>query len=154
MGKLDETHEFLDPLRQKLLSCIIKRGTCWEWGGSKISTGYGNLTFRRNGYLVHRVAYVLFNGPLFAHECVLHHCDNPPCFNPSHLFKGTIRDNLLDARDKGLLNNPRLTHCKKYGHPFVGKNVSTNYDANGKFHRRCRTCKVIRLRMWRAKQRG
>jgi hypothetical protein len=32
---------------------------------------------------------------------VLHHCDNPPCCNPDHLFLGTQLDNLKDMINKG-----------------------------------------------------
>jgi hypothetical protein len=30
-----------------------------------------------------------------------HHCDNPPCCNPVHLFQGTHLDNNLDSKIKG-----------------------------------------------------
>lgn len=33
--------------------------------------------------------------------CALHHCDVRNCVNPSHLFIGTRRDNMLDKIAKG-----------------------------------------------------
>jgi hypothetical protein len=38
---------------------------------------------------------------------VLHHCDNPPCINPSHLFLGTQADNMRDKEQKGRGNHPQ-----------------------------------------------
>jgi hypothetical protein len=32
---------------------------------------------------------------------ICHHCDNPPCVRPDHLFIGTIADNNRDMEIKG-----------------------------------------------------
>lgn len=74
---------------------------CWVWRGGLSSAGYGK--FWRNGAtdLAHRVMYEYTFGPVPDGLWVLHHCDNPPCMNPSHLFLGTHADNENDKDAKG-----------------------------------------------------
>lgn len=48
-------------------------------------------------------AWALINGPIPYGQFVCHHCDNPPCINPAHLFLGTPHANVMDARAKGRL---------------------------------------------------
>jgi hypothetical protein len=47
------------------------------------------------------LAYELHYGQLLPGVCVLHHCDNPSCVNPEHLWVGTKTDNAKDRIAKG-----------------------------------------------------
>lgn len=80
--------------------------TCWPWIGGKDDEGYGKVWLNGRMWLTQRVAYELTNGPIPEGEghhgtCVLHHCDNPPCCNPAHLWLGTQIENMADRESKG-----------------------------------------------------
>jgi len=49
----------------------------------------------------HRLAWELTYGPIPDGMLVCHHCDNPICCRPDHLFLGTPSDNMQDALRKG-----------------------------------------------------
>lgn len=76
---------------------------CWEWKASRTTFGYGLIGRFGRGNLIqaHRLAWLLFNGPIPDGLCVLHKCDNPPCVRPGHLFLGTKKDNSIDRNKKG-----------------------------------------------------
>lgn len=92
-------------LREGLLSNrVITESGCWEWTKSRQPKGYGQITYPGLGrsVLAHRAAAMVWmNFDIFSTLCVCHHCDNPPCFNPAHLFIGTIADNQRDMARKG-----------------------------------------------------
>ncbi len=79
---------------------------CWEWKGARHPSGYGFLwagpLYPSNERFAkaHRLSWEIHAGASVPPGlCVLHHCDNPPCVNPAHLYVGTRAEN---ARDRGL----------------------------------------------------
>ena len=74
---------------------------CWEWQGSRMPQGHGQVGFNGKVMLTHRVALSLIDGNWDSPLLVCHRCDNPPCCNPSHLYRGTHQDNANDSWGKG-----------------------------------------------------
>lgn len=88
----------------------VKKGAadeCWEWLAYKDGDGYGTFRVETNKVKAHRFSYELHIGPIPAGLQVCHHCDNPPCVNPNHLFLGTGQDNTQDMMEKGR-NRPSI----------------------------------------------
>lgn len=80
-------------------SNVIKGDGCWEWQGNT-NARYG--MFRGRG--AHRIALEEAIGrTMTPDEMACHHCDNPPCVRPDHLYVGDYRTNAKDyaARGKG-----------------------------------------------------
>lgn len=84
---------------------VDRHGACWIWRGSCNSKGYGQY----RGLGAHRISYEFYFGPIPDGLFICHHCDNPPCVNPNHLFEGTHADNIRDRNRKGRL--PRFRQC-------------------------------------------
>uniref|UniRef100_A0A6M3JU08 Putative homing endonuclease n=1 Tax=viral metagenome TaxID=1070528 RepID=A0A6M3JU08_9ZZZZ len=85
---------------------------CWEWQGARSSDGYGVCGVYKS-YRTHRMAWEIYFGPIPRDMLVLHHCDNPSCVNPSHLFLGSQADNMHDMFNKGREN---IVYGESNGH--------------------------------------
>lgn len=97
-------------------------GKCWIWTGAHNELGYGTISrdgTRNNIVRASRISVELATGKEVPAEVkVCHKCDNPPCVRPSHLFLGTQKDNMQDAKRKGRL--PKRDHHGS-NHPGWGK---------------------------------
>jgi hypothetical protein len=85
----------------RFLAKIHKTETCWIWTGAKNQYGYGVLTVQYKLRPAHRFSYETFVGPIPEGHDVCHTCDVRNCVNPSHLWTGPARENLLDMCRKG-----------------------------------------------------
>ena len=98
-------------LPERFWAKVRKSDGCWEWTASRNQKGYGELKVDGSkNSTAHRVSWQLHNGPIPTGLHVLHHCDNPPCIRPDHLFLGTNRDNAQDAAVKGRRASMRGTN--------------------------------------------
>lgn len=82
---------------------------CWIWPYCSDKNGYGQIHSGITKSYVHRLSYKIYKGDIPKEYCVLHQCDNPPCFNPFHLYLGTPADNMLDAAKKNRLKSKITT---------------------------------------------
>lgn len=74
---------------------------CWPWKACCFDNGYGAFKMEPRMERAHRTSYFIATGDDPGVLKVLHTCDNPPCCNPGHLWKGTVADNNADRAAKG-----------------------------------------------------
>lgn len=130
---------------------VRKTDGCWEWTAAKFHFGHGE--FRLNGKQVRasRVSYEMHTGPIPNGLNVNHHCDNPSCVRPEHLYVGTQGENMRDRDSRGhavnilARHNAAKTHCQN-GHELTSDNVVMKANPGGRKKRRCKTCYVAQMR--------
>ncbi len=104
---------------------------CWVWTAGRARAGYGVFGMDGRTITAHRAAWRLFRGEIPRGVFVCHHCDNPPCCNPDHLFLGTCADNVAD-----MISKDRHARRERNGHAKLNsRTVAAIRRCRGLSHR-------------------
>ena len=97
-------------------------GGCWVWTGTSRPAGYGVFKFGSQRYMAHRISFLIHHG-YHPRGLVCHHCDNPSCVNPEHLYDGdhltNTRDMIMRGRVRGQV--PAFVPPSEPDNPYVRK---------------------------------
>lgn len=87
-------------IQQLFAGSIRTESGCLLWQGHSLAAGYGLVCFNAKQVYAHRFVYQILVGDIPEGYVVAHHCDNPGCVEPTHLFCGTHADNVADKVNK------------------------------------------------------
>jgi hypothetical protein len=132
---------------------------CWPWTGSTNDRGYGLINVGPNGkhVLTHRLAYLLWVGPIPEREHLDPYCHDPEickegdgcphrrCCNPGHLIPSSAKVNNARSGSPSAINAKREA-CKN-GHEFTPANT---YIHPKRGTRHCKECARRRTQEWTA----
>jgi len=116
-----------EAVKARLLRHVdVTEAGCWEWQGALVKDRYGHIRVGAKAMGTHRLAYLLWKGPIPIGYVVRHRCHNSKCCNPDHLLVGTHEDNVADRVARGLRNVKRASvkqSARKPGRPKGSRNL-------------------------------
>lgn len=127
---------------EKFFRYVKATDSCWEWGKTIQSNGYGFFCVNKKYYYAHRVSFFIFNGYLTEGLNVDHTCMNRKCVNPEHLREVSKQISVIENSNSLAAVNSRKTACPR-GHPY---SRVTSYG-----RRVCKACCLIRYHLNRDK---
>lgn len=102
---------------------IITETGCWIWLLSPTFYGYGVFCINNIRHRAHRYSWFMHYGEIPNGMMVCHSCDIPACVNPSHLFLGSQRENILDMISKGRQRPSNIRGIKAYNAKLTDEKV-------------------------------
>lgn len=99
-------------------SHLPELGPCWQWTGQIMNQKgkeYGWFSMPHKNVRAHRVSYEINGSEIQKGMHVLHHCDNPSCVRPDHLWVGTHQQNMEDMKRKHRAGPAVHPHTMKRG---------------------------------------
>jgi hypothetical protein len=125
----------VETLKDRFLSHVAKKNNkdCWLWIGNKNKLGYGKIWNLGKHVPTHRMSWMIYKGKIPKGLFICHHCDNPSCVNPEHLFLGTAKDNHDDCISKN-----RIAFGKR------NKSSKLTYDKAVEIRNLYKACKSMR----------
>jgi hypothetical protein len=81
---------------------IDNESGCWNWNSPNSLAGRGRARVSMGGrpMLHHRAVWTLLRGKIPQGAFLCHHCDNPRCANPDHLYVGDSKTNVRDMFER------------------------------------------------------
>ena len=103
--------------KEMFLERVIQKEGCWGWKGHITPKGYAR--FKANGVPIfgNIFSWMLYKGDIPYKYFVCHHCDNPICCNPEHLFISKPHGNSAD-----MVNKNRQAKGNKHGMSTLTEN--------------------------------
>lgn len=94
------------PPEERFWAQVQKGPDCWEWIGARNHNGYGVLRWQGRYQPAHRVSLMIAGFEVRPGDLACHHCDNPPCVRPDHLYVGDAYSNQRDSVARGRHRGP------------------------------------------------
>ena len=86
----------MDPLTRY----TVDENGCWIWSGAVHKSGYGQVKWKGQSTVAHRVVYTLVKGEIPEGAVLDHLCNIKLCVNPDHLDPTTMSVNTQRAWDR------------------------------------------------------
>lgn len=136
-------------VEERFWSYVDKREDgCWVWTGFVFRDGYGSFRNEFNEKeRAHRWSARVLGKLLIEGKCVCHHCDNPGCVRPEHLFVGTQTENIADMdrkRRRGTIKIPLEVASAIRADPRPQKVIAAQYGVAQSYVSRLKTGRLLR----------